>query len=67
MIDVRFVARMMLVQDAGWIDDLWLWYWANGGNADKFDFSAYLHGFHDRPPFEATILASALNDLSERR
>jgi hypothetical protein len=65
--ELRFVARMMLMQDVGWIDDLWLWYSANGGNADKLDFSAYLHGLQDRDPFEAKILAWALEDLSRAR
>ena len=33
----------MLLQDPDWFEDLWLQYWANGGNADKFNFDAYVH------------------------
>jgi hypothetical protein len=66
MEDLRSVARMMLALDSGWFDDLWLWYWANGGNADKFDFDAYLHGFHELDPFDTKILAWALEDMSSR-
>lgn len=38
MEDPKLVARNMTLQDASWLEDLWLQYWANGGDADRFDF-----------------------------
>lgn len=57
---------MMLLHDTEWLDELWLWYWANGGNADKFEFEALLHGLGEEDPFDEKILAWAIEDLSCR-
>lgn len=62
----RLIARMMLLDDSEWFDDLWLWYWANGGNAGKFEFDAYLRELSDRDPSDQMILACAIEDLSWR-
>lgn len=43
MNDPRIAAQTLLQQDPDWFEDLWLQYWANGGNADKFNFDAYVH------------------------
>lgn len=67
MEDSRPAARMMVLQDSDCLEDLWLRYWANGGNADKFEFDAYLHGLMERDLFDQKILAWALQDLSRRR
>ncbi|MDQ0118440.1 hypothetical protein J2T22_001618 [Pseudarthrobacter defluvii] len=63
----RLTARIMVKHDPGWLEDIWLRYWANGGSADKFDFDAYLHGLSERNPFDQRILAWALDDLGRRR
>ncbi|WP_284976984.1 hypothetical protein [Arthrobacter sp. efr-133-TYG-104] len=47
-------------------DDLWAWYWANGGSAEPVDFDAYLFGLERRDPFDMKILAWAMEDLEER-
>ncbi|MBT2515526.1 hypothetical protein [Arthrobacter sp. ISL-30] len=60
------VAQMMLLQDCGWLDDLWLRYWANGGSAGIFEFDAFLHGLREPDVFEVQILAWAIEDLSCR-
>jgi hypothetical protein len=62
----QLVARTMTLQDASWLEDLWLQYWANGGDADRFDFDAYVHGLSERDPFELDILSWAIEDLWRR-
>lgn len=59
----KLVARTMALQDANWLEDLWLQYRANGGDAGRFDFDAYVHGLAERDPFELHILSWAIEDL----
>ncbi len=63
MNDPRTAAQTMLLQDPDWFEDLWLRYWANGGNADKFDFEAYVHRLCELDLFDLQILIWALQDL----
>ncbi|MFC0458205.1 hypothetical protein ACFFGR_16880 [Arthrobacter liuii] len=42
------------------LDELWLWYWAYGGEAEPFEFDAYLHGLQSRDEFDLKILAWAV-------
>ena len=57
------VARVMVLRDPGWLDDLWLRYWANGGSAGIFEFDAFLHGLREPDAFELEILGWAVEDL----
>ena len=47
----KLIARTMALQDASRLEELWLQYWANGGDADRFDFDAYVHDLSERDPF----------------
>ncbi|MBT2566962.1 hypothetical protein J7I84_10745 [Arthrobacter sp. ISL-85] len=60
------VARVMVLQDPGWLEELWLRFWANGGSAGIFEFDAFLHGLRDPDVFEVEILDYAVDDLSCR-
>jgi hypothetical protein len=61
--DPRLVARALAQKDPGWVDDLWLKYWAHGGSADRIEFDAFLRGITARDPYELRILAWAIDDL----
>lgn len=56
----------MTAQDPSRLGDLWLQYWANGGNADQFEFDAYLHGLSEWDTLELIILSWAIEDLRRR-
>jgi hypothetical protein len=66
MNDPRQTALEMVQQDKTSIADLWLRYFANGGNADPVDFEAYLHGLLDADECDMLILSWALDDVSGR-
>lgn len=66
MEDSRETARALVQQHEITLDDLWAWYWANGGNAKPFDFDAYLFGIAERDPFDLKILTWAMEDLEAR-
>jgi hypothetical protein len=44
------------------IDDLWLRYFALGGEADRFELDAYLNGAIALPPLQHDVLAQAINE-----
>ncbi|UYY81960.1 hypothetical protein OIT41_02465 [Arthrobacter sp. YA7-1] len=56
-------ALKLIEQQAITLDELWICYWANGGNARAFELEAFLHGAHELGRFENTIIAWALSDL----
>ncbi|GGI02771.1 hypothetical protein GCM10007170_45270 [Arthrobacter liuii] len=60
MEDPRLTARVMLEFNDTTLDELWLWYWAYGGEAEPFEFDAYLHGLQSRDEFDLKILAWAV-------
>ncbi|GAA2862646.1 hypothetical protein [Paenarthrobacter ilicis] len=66
MEDSRETARTMVLEHDIAIEDLWTWYWANGGNARPWDFDAYLFGIQERDPFDLKILGWAMEDLEAR-
>lgn len=66
MNDPSIAAQTLLQQDPDWFEDLWLQYWANGGNADKFNFDAYVHRLCELDFFDLQILTLALEDLHRR-
>lgn len=63
MEDPRGTARNLLRSRAIGLDDLWIRYWAHGGNAPAFELDAYVFGIQERHPFELRILSWALEDL----
>lgn len=64
MNDPRQTALEMVRQDKTSIDDLWIRYFANGGNADPVDFEAYIHGLLDADEYDPAILSWAVDDIS---
>ncbi|WP_142059495.1 hypothetical protein [Pseudarthrobacter sp. B4EP4b] len=62
----KLIARTLALQDASWLEDLWLQYWANGGDGDRFDFDAYVHDLSERDPFDLDILSWAIEDILHR-
>jgi hypothetical protein len=46
------------------LDDLWVQYWANGGNARELELEAFLNGAHELCPFDLNVIAWALEDLN---
>ncbi|MBT2588372.1 hypothetical protein [Arthrobacter sp. ISL-95] len=63
MTDPRHTARNLIEQQAVSLDRLWVWYWAEGGNAPTFEFDAFLHEALLLHPFDLKILTWALEDL----
>ena len=62
--DPRRTARNLIEQDESTLRELWLRYWANGGEAvEPFELEAYLYGMVELSAFEDEILAQALEDL----
>ncbi|WP_258804227.1 hypothetical protein [Pseudarthrobacter sp. NS4] len=64
MEDPRLTARKLIEQDAGYLHELWVRYWANGGDAQFFEFQAYLYGVYERSPFDLKILTWVLEEIS---
>ena len=56
-------ALKLIEQQAITLDELWIQYWANGGNARPFELEAFLYAAYELCPFENTIIAWALKDL----
>ena len=54
------MAPELVQQDKTSIDEIWLRYFVNGGNADPLGFEAYLHGLLDADECGALILFWAL-------
>lgn len=63
--DVGAIARAII--DAGHftVMELWLQYWALGGNADILEVDAFVRDIPMLKGVEVDVLTEALNDLSE--
>lgn len=57
----------MVQQDRTSIENLWLRYFANGGNAGPLDFEAYIYGLLDPDEYDALILFWAVEEVSARQ
>lgn len=64
MADLRWKARAMLAQDQTILYELWLRYFANCGDADLFEFHAYLYGIHELRPMDLDVLTCAIDDMT---
>jgi hypothetical protein len=64
MEDPRRTALSLIEQDDWYLHELWLRYWANGGQAQQFEFDAYLHGIYELDPFDLRILTWVLEEIS---
>lgn len=54
-----------LIDLGGWtVQDVWVMYWSQGGEAEQFEFDAYLHGAYELAPFDMKILAWALEEIT---
>ena len=62
MQDPRPLAQFLVRDDNASLHLIWVWYWANGGEARLEEFDAYLHGLMALDPFDAKILTWALED-----
>lgn len=63
--DVGAIARSLI--DAGRLTvmELWLQYWALGGNADILEVDAFVRDVPMLKGVEVEVLAEAINDLTE--
>ncbi|MFJ6347180.1 hypothetical protein ACIQH9_20290 [Pseudarthrobacter oxydans] len=67
MQDPQLSARNLISQDEQALWDLWLRYWANGGNAQLIEFDAYIHGAYECSATDLEILAFSLEELGDLR
>jgi hypothetical protein len=54
----------MLQQNTASIEQLWLRYYANGGNADPLEFEAYIYGLLLPDDLDVLILSWAIEDVA---
>jgi hypothetical protein len=64
MEDARLAARTMIEQDEGILWELWLLYWANGGDAKLFEFEAYVHGAYEPNESDMQVLAWSVEEMA---
>lgn len=64
MEDPRLLAQAMVRNDPACIDDLWLQYWANGGDTRRAEFDDHLSTSDPWDAFELKVLAWAIEDLA---
>lgn len=63
MNDPRQTARNLMRNNHMYPLELWMRYWANGGEAQQFEFEAYLHGLYELDPFDLEVLTWVLEEL----
>lgn len=66
MDDPRMAALKMLQRNETTVDELWLWYWANGGTAEPLVFDAYLYGLQEPDDYDDIILGWVIEVLTAR-
>lgn len=69
MEDPRRTARHLLGRGGISVGELWLRYWGDGGDAEPFEFEAYIHGMHELRAIDHYLLALVMEELenSENR
>lgn len=56
----------MIEHDEADVYDLWLQYFANGGNALQFDFETFLYGASEPSALDMVFLGFAIEELHTR-
>ncbi|MGF9649505.1 hypothetical protein AAIH32_16165 [Pseudarthrobacter oxydans] len=64
MDDPRLTALHLIERNECYPQELWVRYWANGGQAQQLEFDAYLHGMYQLSAFDLKILAWALEEIT---
>jgi hypothetical protein len=59
-------AQRMIEQNETDIGELWLGYFATGGNASEFEAEAFLHGIQEPSDLDVELLDLALEDIKEQ-
>lgn len=63
MHDPRQSARNLLNRDTISLEDLWIRYWGQGGNASPLELDAYVHEALRPQPFELDLISWAIEEL----
>ncbi len=63
MEDPRRTARHLIGRGEISLGELWLRYWANGGDAQPFEFEAYIHEMYELRAIDQDLLALAMEEL----
>ena len=63
MKDPRFAALALVECSAVSVADLWVKYFAKGGDADSVEFEAYLYGLLDPGRHDALILSWVVDEV----
>lgn len=66
MEDPRLTAQNLIELDGTYLQDLWVSYWGNGGNAQLMEFDAYLHGLIQQDEYDLRILEWAIEEVLAR-
>lgn len=61
--DQLLTARSMIEHDEADVYDLWLQYFANGGNASQFEFETFLYGVNEPSDLDLDLLGLAIREL----
>lgn len=64
MQDPRLTAQLLIARDEQYLHELWLHYWANGGQAQLFEFEAYLYGMIQMCSSELQIVRWAIEEVN---
>jgi hypothetical protein len=56
----------MIERDETDVYELWLRYFANGGNAVAFEFESFLYGMHEPSALDLDLLGLAVEALPEK-
>jgi hypothetical protein len=65
--DPRLTAQSMIEHDEADVYDLWLQYFANGGNALQFGFETFLYGITEPSALDQDLLGLAIEELHSPR
>lgn len=66
MEDPRLTARHLIELDEGYLHDLWLKYWGNGGNAQFLEFDAFVQDLNQQDDFDLRILGWAVEEVLDQ-
>lgn len=66
MEDLRFAVLALVQEKSVTIEDLWMHYFAKGGDADSLGFEAYIYGLLDLAERDALILSWVIDELAGR-